>query len=303
MGKKTIQFLLYILLSNSVGATTTVDGIDARIVDGVNAPVQHFPYFIWPNLRTTRSFKLCGASLIFRDVAISAGHCRTAFERNDVYSGGTALYGSDAIERNFVERVLVHPWFQRWNLRHDIMLIKLRDPSNLPLIEWNTNPNVPAPGERLVAAGFGSERAGGPQSSALEQADLFYIPPYLCRQHWQGFLDDQMQLCASGGSSGVCTGDSGGPLVSDNGRVLIGISSFVAGSGCAQGVPDGFTRVSSYDRWIREGICQLTDFPPEQCADILRARSIALPVVGGLFSQVQTVLLAILGKIPNFLQL
>lgn len=48
-------------------------------------------------------------------------------------------------------------------------------------------------------------------------------------------------------------GDSGDPLVyfeSDGVYTQVGIASFVASGGCQQGLPAGFTRVTSYLDWI-----------------------------------------------------
>lgn len=47
------------------------------------------------------------------------------------------------------------------------------------------------------------------------------------------------------------SGDSGGPLVlkSDN-RTLIGVTSFGHASGCDSGIPQAFTRVTSFLQWI-----------------------------------------------------
>jgi secreted trypsin-like serine protease len=49
-----------------------------------------------------------------------------------------------------------------------------------------------------------------------------------------------------------CSGDSGGGLITDidNEIYLIGLVSF--GGTCKQGLPDVFTKVSSYLDWIEE---------------------------------------------------
>lgn len=59
-------------------------------------------------------------------------------------------------------------------------------------------------------------------------------------------------LCAYSGKEGVgvCSGDSGGPLVHND--ELIGVASWAVL--CAQGVPDGFTRVSQYYSWIKKHV-------------------------------------------------
>lgn len=56
-------------------------------------------------------------------------------------------------------------------------------------------------------------------------------------------------LCTSARNGlGACLGDSGSPLAS-NGQ-LIGLVSW--GDPCAIGLPDAFTRISPFWKWIRE---------------------------------------------------
>lgn len=56
-------------------------------------------------------------------------------------------------------------------------------------------------------------------------------------------------LDASGNVQTTCYGDSGGPLVDGNG-ILIGITSFANATQCEDLVPTGYTKVSSYQRWV-----------------------------------------------------
>jgi secreted trypsin-like serine protease len=58
-------------------------------------------------------------------------------------------------------------------------------------------------------------------------------------------------LCARGEEKeSVCNGDSGGPLVLEGTNTLVGVTSFGSNVGCEQGVPAGFTRVTSYLDWL-----------------------------------------------------
>ena len=53
----------------------------------------------------------------------------------------------------------------------------------------------------------------------------------------------------------ISQGDSGGPLsfVESDGRyTAIGVTSFVSSLGCEYGLPDGFTRTSSFAQWITD---------------------------------------------------
>lgn len=74
-------------------------------------------------------------------------------------------------------------------------------------------------------------------------------------QCWREFpfliLSGNKVVCASGDDQrSVCRGDSGGPLATDDGK-LVGITSFINTEGCEDGLAQGFTRVSSYLKWIK----------------------------------------------------
>lgn len=55
------------------------------------------------------------------------------------------------------------------------------------------------------------------------------------------------------GGKSTCSGDSGGPLVihdDSEGLIQIGLTSFGKSSGCTNGIPAVFTRLTSYLEWI-----------------------------------------------------
>lgn len=75
-----------------------------------------------------------------------------------------------------------------------------------------------------------------------------------CVKYYSSLIIKETTICAQGNDrESVCNGDSGGPLVlkSDN-RTLIGVTSFGQASGCDMGVPQGFSRITSYLQWIEE---------------------------------------------------
>lgn len=60
-------------------------------------------------------------------------------------------------------------------------------------------------------------------------------------------------LCVKGEEKrSVCNGDSGGPMIVTNDNKLIGVTSLGSAFGCEMGLPQGFTRVSTYLPWIKE---------------------------------------------------
>lgn len=76
-----------------------------------------------------------------------------------------------------------------------------------------------------------------------------------CRKHFNNYIPpvhDFDNICAYSGKygNGLCSGDSGGPLVAEN--KLIGVSSWAAG--CGEGLPDGYTRTSTFFRWVNRKI-------------------------------------------------
>lgn len=58
------------------------------------------------------------------------------------------------------------------------------------------------------------------------------------------------EICTLKNEAGACRGDSGDPLAA--GSQLIGLLSW--GRPCARGLPDVYTRISSYANWITEKI-------------------------------------------------
>ena len=146
---------------------------------------------------------------------------------------------------------------------NDIILVKLARQSKGPLQVLNFASNVPTFGYRLEACGFGR----------TTNTDLDSISNNLLKAYLDS-LDDM--TCAAGAeeniicagsdadTQAVCIGDSGGPLFAiQNGmKVQVGITSVVADE-CETGEPSSFTQISTYEQWIKDGICQLTGVKPK----------------------------------------
>ena len=158
-----------------------------------------------------------------------------------------------------------HPNFNTPNTDdNDIMLVKLSFPVSAPLVQWNTNPNIPLDADSVTTIGFGYTSENGSYSQELMKVDVDIVPFEQCNTLF-GDLTESIMLCAGTevGGRDACQGDSGGPLLSSP-TVQVGIVSF--GDGCARpGVPAVYTRVSAYDNWIQRSICDLSDSPPASC--------------------------------------
>lgn len=87
--------------------------------------------------------------------------------------------------------------------------------------------------------------------------DLQYLPSRTisfetCKNAWSVEFIVNSEICTfTREGQGACHGDSGGPLVSgsDGNFKLIGLVSW--GAPCAIGMPDVYTRVSSFADWVR----------------------------------------------------
>lgn len=100
--------------------------------------------------------------------------------------------------------------------------------------------------------GFGLN-GNGQFSQILQQAFITITSDAKCLQaypHLTGRLD--RTFCGASeivpNTPNICGGDQGGSF--SQGRVLVGLSSFIWNSNCNNGRPAGFTRVSAYRNWI-----------------------------------------------------
>lgn len=80
-----------------------------------------------------------------------------------------------------------------------------------------------------------------------------------CSRDYEGVRNANIiasMICAGVAGKGACSGDSGGPLqcLQDNQWIQAGITSF--GIPCARGIPEVYSRVSSFENWIRSQVAQ-----------------------------------------------
>jgi V8-like Glu-specific endopeptidase len=205
--------------------------------------------------------ELCGATLIWSDILLSAGHCVDAFLNSGVFIGGLQLSGADG-EYHQVELVLVHPDYPVGTTQpNDIMVFKIATSSFLQPVTLATDTDLPAEGFTVTVVGYGNTEYGS-VSQLAKQVDLTVVNLTACDELYGGKVIEA-QFCTDGNGDS-CQGDSGGPLLSSNGE-QVGIVSF--GEGCDE-YPSVNTRVSSYSAWIQEGICSLSSSPPSGCATV-----------------------------------
>ena len=77
----------------------------------------------------------------------------------------------------------------------DVMLVKLRRPSDVTPQQMNFDPLFPADGTEATVIGFGATVEGGSSSFTLQQAAIPIVPFDTCDGFWNK-LDKATQLCA-----------------------------------------------------------------------------------------------------------
>lgn len=258
-----------------------------RIVGGNLTPIGFYPYYATP----VGPF-LCGSTVIYEDILITAAHCYNAFRTNNAYVniGGTLIDGSQS-EHIPIESVLKHPNYTAGFEYNDIMLVKLSYPSVAPPIALHYDDDTNMIGRNATVIGFGlTHEQNSTYSKELLQAIVTISSHDVCKEFWGPNLQNSSVLCATGIQimsndtlptptvTDTCQGDSGGPLLikrqdkPSKGRMLdsdeyyeqIGIVSF--GNGCGHPkAPAVYTKISAYIQWIQASICLLSNNPPSYC--------------------------------------
>jgi trypsin len=235
--------------------------IQSRIVGGFPSTAGAFPYFTTVSVD---SDFLCGASLIYEDIVLTAAHCQGVFDAG-VRIG--AQDSSDANDGHFrvVSKEIMHPQYDDFTTANDLMLLKLERPVPVQPVAWERSATAPTVGETLTVMGFGTTSEGGDVSSALQQVDVLAVDDDKCSLQYDGDVELDVMFCAgvTGGGKDSCQGDSGGPIVDEN-NVQVGIVSW--GEGCALATHSGvYTRVGAFGDWIEAKICENSSNPPSYC--------------------------------------
>jgi secreted trypsin-like serine protease len=153
-----------------------------------------------------------------------------------------------------VERIVLHPEYNRATNEHDIALVKLKSKASGRVIPRAEAAMTVPVGQELQVTGWVATSEGGGASKVLQKVDVRYADTAACNapEAYKGQITASM-LCAGypEGGKDACQGDSGGPLVwrRPDGAFLPGVVSW--GEGCARESKYGvYTRVSAYRDWI-----------------------------------------------------
>ncbi|XP_045456293.1 collagenase-like [Melitaea cinxia] len=246
-------------------AETALDFDGNRILGGSPAGLGVHPYIAGLLITLTDGrVSMCGASLISNTRLVTAARCwqtvgaqgssmEVVLASTRLFFGGTRVLTSD---------VQLHENYDQYTLNNDIGII------SIPFVAYSDNiQNIGLPtglflsltysGEHVIAAGYGGTSDCNNNDPLLRHASLEVMHNWDCSAVYGTNTVVASTICTSGtsglGTSGPCAGDVGGPLVWNflGDRYLIGVTSFMAASGCDANLPAGYTRVTSYDSWIR----------------------------------------------------
>ncbi|KAJ6640940.1 Serine protease 7 [Pseudolycoriella hygida] len=260
-----------------------VESFGEKVYGGRSTALDEFPWmalleYSKPN-GLVRSLS-CGGVLINQRYVLTAAHCLVGeIERKigqlvnvrlgeyDLSTTTDCILGdcADPVMNVGVEEVIPHPGYndKNPNRTNDIGLVRLAEdvtytdfvkPICLPSTIGTSRSDVMAP---LQVAGWGRTLSSR-QSNTKQKLAVPLFDQTACRQKFataNTFIDDS-QLCAGGNYiEDTCDGDSGGkfwPLMkfTENYWVVEGIVSF--GRSCGlEGWPGVYTRVSSFEDWIK----------------------------------------------------
>jgi len=208
----------------------------------------------------------CGASLIDKNWAITAGHCVLNYSQYEytLKSNIIALDATNDVITWQVNRIVLHPSFSQSNGTsvYDIALLELNTISNgysnqIIRFPWKDESINLSLGERLTSMGWGkTEHATG--SNIL----LKVLLPMMDNTAAQTIFNQTTErwsilpsMLVAGGieNEDTCAGDSGGPLIKTykDDYYLVGIVS--KGISCGtKGMPGVYTRASYFSDWIEK---------------------------------------------------
>jgi len=229
-----------------------------RIVGGVDAGKNEFPWQVALSLRSSPGSFYCGGSLISSDTVLTAAHCASSRSRPYIFIGDHDKSKSDGEKVIRAKSVTRHPKYIRNSQDYDYAIIKLSEP-----VTFNNNVYpvcLPSGTEHSnkdsIATGWGTLKAGGRTPDILQKVSVRTLTKAKCTDSStiisSSSITDRM-ICAASPGKDACQGDSGGPLVIKNSQnffELVGITSW--GFGCANArAPGVYAKVSAEVSWIK----------------------------------------------------
>jgi secreted trypsin-like serine protease len=235
---------------------------DLRVAGGWAADKNEWPWIV---ALFNRGRQFCGGSIISQTHILTAAHCVSHMNSQDVQSLTVRLGDHDlndpsdtrSVDKK-VKLVIKNKKFSMQTLHHDVAILVLAE----PITFTKTIKRVCLPsgnnyydGELVTAAGWGLLKENGQRPPVLQEITFEVWNQQKCETIYQGNAPGGItkeMLCAGQRSKDSCSGDSGGPLVhaQPNGQwEQVGIVSW--GIGCGkEDFPGVYARVTELRSWI-----------------------------------------------------
>ncbi|CAH1778746.1 unnamed protein product [Owenia fusiformis] len=241
------------------------------IIGGGYAKPGRWPWQLSLSYYTSTNY-FCGAVLIDKQWALTAGHCIRAMETYSFGKVRTMIHTGQTVRGQYEQVLYISDYWHHPDLylasfappEHDLTLIRFTRPVTytertypicLPELEQQFASSL-----ECYTTGFGYKKPAGPASNELLEIKTNVWTDNACSKIYRGLVNTDSVLCV-GYSSGIivpCNGDSGGPLVcrsstNPNKWTLAGVTSF-SPVRCVNenSSPAGFVKVASYIPWITQ---------------------------------------------------
>jgi secreted trypsin-like serine protease len=219
-----------------LAAFSAVPSADAEIVGGRPA-TRDYPFMASLQRAPSGSHR-CGASLVHASWVLTAAHCVSGLEAEDLQIMIGSQKQSQPGDVIPLAEIRIHPEYTGGG--YDVALLRLARPATQTptRIASLSEQGLWAPGETATALGWGrNQYIVGSSPDQLHEVEVPVVSDADCARSYtgQGF-DPTTEVCAGEltGGRDTCQGDSGGPLMVPDAQgqfIVFGTTSW--GLGCA----------------------------------------------------------------------
>ncbi|KAE8751008.1 hypothetical protein FOCC_FOCC002436 [Frankliniella occidentalis] len=239
------------------------DTFSASAVPTNEAAPGQFPYQvgIWASQDGITSQLFCSGAILTKNTVITSAHCAKAGRYFTIVFGVHNISDPATATRKTSTKLIHEKYVD--DRAHDIALMHFET----PIAYWLTTVkpvNLPSAEQakqsfwksEVTTSGWGVLKPGDREySQVLRFAKSKVVHNLWCTLRYFFQRVYKTNICVK--SIQMCQGDSGNPLViygEDNTPTLVGIASFGVAQSCEMSKPARYTRITSYLKWIQDGI-------------------------------------------------